>query len=398
MNILYHHRTRGEAVEGVHIRGMVKALKKLGNDVDLLSPPGADPMKNFACYHPNDIELRKIFFKRLWRYISFRFSEGCFEMLEFLYNFFGVFRMFKLARRKRIDLIYERYALNCFAGVVTAKRYNIPIILEINDSAFVERVRNLKFKALARATERLIFKRADALVTISNRFKDIICKTSGISPKDVYVIPNACDGEVFDPKKYDGQIIRRRYEIGDRLVVGYIGSFAYWHGLRLLVKAIDKLCRDNKKFHFLLIGEGRDLPSIRAETESLGLTKNVTFTGKVPHSEIAGYISAMDIGLIPASNDYGSPMKLFEYMAMAIVPVALRLGPVEEIINDGVDGVLFKPNDADDLADKLRRLAADGKERQTIGSNARNKFLQHHRWQDNAKKVLGIYKKIKDKK
>jgi hypothetical protein len=43
MRILYHHRTRGRHVEGVHIRGIVQALRALGNDVSIMSFPGADP-------------------------------------------------------------------------------------------------------------------------------------------------------------------------------------------------------------------------------------------------------------------------------------------------------------------------------------------------------------------
>lgn len=394
MNILYHHRTRGEGVEGVHIRGMVKGLSSLGHRVWVLSPPGV-PLEELTLKGAKGVSLRRYYLRRFWWYVCFRLPGVFFEILELFYNLFEISRMLRVIRRNDIDFIYERYSLNSFAGVLAAKRFGIPIILEINDASFVERVRRLKIRPLARFMERWIFKRADALVAVSNRFKEIIVENSGISPQKVHVISNGCDVGVFDPQRYKEESIRRRYNIQGKLVVGYVGGFVYWHGLELLVEMMSELQEADERLHFLLVGGGRDFKKITREITRRGLEDRVTFAGNVPHKEIPSHLSVMDIGVIPSSYDYASPMKLFEYMAMGVVPVAPRLGPIAEIIEDGVNGLLFEPGEVNGMREKMLELARDGKKRSAIGSNARKTILRQHRWEDKARQTLSIYEGIK---
>ena len=135
MRILYHHRTQGRQVEGVHIRGIVQALRGLGHEVEVLSFPGADPEQE-----PQQISegQRR---SRLGALLA-RAPGALFEVLELGYNLVTWFRVGRALRRFRPQVIYERYALFLFVTIWLARRRGIPVILEINDSALVPRVRS----------------------------------------------------------------------------------------------------------------------------------------------------------------------------------------------------------------------------------------------------------------
>ena len=149
MNILYHHRTRGKDVERVHILGMVRAFRKLGHEVHIASPPGTDLDEDKAKLHSLKSKNNEI-----WRKVSVHVPEVFFELIEILYNAFAFVRIISVTRKKKFKLIYERYALFSFAGVLFSRLQGIPIFLEVNDSAVVERNRKVFFGKIARRIDR----------------------------------------------------------------------------------------------------------------------------------------------------------------------------------------------------------------------------------------------------
>lgn len=380
MTILYHHRTQGKGVEGVHIRGMAEAFRRLGHKVIVVSPPGVDPfMKS------NDSR---------WTAFAKTAPEIIFEISELLYNFWARRKMAGVIKNEGIDFIYERYALNTFAGLDISKKYNIPLILEVNDATGIERVRKLKVNWVARAIEKKVFNGAIAIVTISSYFKNIIAEM-GIKNEKIHVIPNAVNEEIFRDEAAQADSVRNKYAMDGEKIVGYVGSFLQWHGVDLLLKSFKAAAFGPGRSRLLLVGEGLTLDDTRRLVNENGLADHVIFTGKVPHDEIPSYIQAMDICVIPDSNDYGSPMKLFEYMAMGKPVVAPKLLPMEDIIKSGENGILFKSGDTADLAVSLDLLLKDDSKRDFIGRAARNTVLDRHTWMKNAGKVIEIYKGAK---
>lgn len=106
------------------------------------------------------------------------------------------------------------------------------------------------------------------------------------------------------------------------------------------------------------------------------------------HQELAKYILHFDIGVMPDSNDYGSPLKIFEYAAMRKPVVAPRLKPLEDVIEDGVNGVLFKAKDKKALANSVLKLLTDEKYAKRLAENAYEKVMKLYTWQNNAKAIF----------
>jgi glycosyltransferase involved in cell wall biosynthesis len=387
VNILYHHRTQGRGGEGVHIRGIINGLRALGNKVIVLSPPGIDPFSDGTAK-----EDKKSKVSIVWRLMSGYIPQIVFELFEIGYNFWVYGKFKRIIKKEKIDLIYERYAFFCWAGVSSAKRYNIPIILEVNEVSGIKRTRSQVLLGLAKSIERKIFKCADAITTVSSFLKGRI-EGQGIDDKNIHLIPNAVNIEEF---KLDAgkENIKNRFNLNEHLVIGFVGMFCRWDNLEFLMEAFLDLVKEKKNYKLVLIGDGMERRKLEQKARDYGIESNVIFTGLVSRNEVSNFINATDICVIPDSNPFGSPIILFEYMAMAKPTVAPRLKPMEDVIDDGCDGVLFEPKDKHSFLRALRTLIENPDKRQAIGVMARKKVLEKHTWLNNAGKVMDIYRKV----
>lgn len=374
MRILYHHRTQGQGAEGVHIRGIIQALKELGHMVDAVSPPGSDFDEK---RNPAD----RIFFQRwgrLWRFFSQQIPEVFFELLELTYNLYCYRKLQFKIRSFRPDLIYDRYALFNLSPVLLARRYHLKFVLEVNDATFIERSRPLHLKKIARLIEKKILNEAPFIVTISEYFKSLLISEHGIAPEKVIVLPNA-----IDPKRFDvcqNNNFRKNLGLEKSFVIGVVGAFVPWHGLDFFVESIVDFLSCKKEAIVLLVGDGPVRPYIEEKIHQKGLGESIRFTGFLPSSEIPAYLSCMDICIMPDSNEHGSPMKIFEYMAMGKPVLAPRYGPIEEVIAHGKNGWLFSPRDGKELCAAVELLAGDKSLRERLAGNAKRDVLSLHTW------------------
>lgn len=385
MRILYHHRTRGREVEGVHIRGVVNALRGLGHEVTVLSFPGADP--ELEQQHPSGTSAPNGR-GRLGALVS-RMPGVLFEMLELGYNLVTLVRLRRAFARLRPQLVYERYSLFLCATVWMARRRGIPVILEINDSALVERVRPLWLKSLARRIEHWCLRNATGLVFISGYFQQQAETAYGAIAPSV-ISPNAADLVRFDPARHDATRLRAERGVAGRVVCGYVGAFVHWHGVNGFVEAIAARLAEVPTLVLLLVGDGRGLPALRELVAERGLADRVLLPGRVPHAEIPSWIACMDYAVLPDSNHYGSPVKLFEFMAMGVAMVAPDYAPVAEVVEDDRTGWLFPRKQMDACVRRVLELAAQPEARRRVGSAARDYIVRERQWRNNAEQLLGL--------
>jgi glycosyltransferase involved in cell wall biosynthesis len=386
MRFIYHHRTRGSGVEGVHIRGIADGLEQLGHPVAIVSPPGvevAEPgdRQEVGTGPPGRSALR-----RLWDVFSRHCPEFGFEVAEAVYSLVALPRLVRACRRLRPDAIYERYAFFNAAGLLAARACGVPLLLEVNDSVAVERERRgnrLVLGALARLIERRVFRGAGACFVVSNYLRDLLT-AQGVASERILVTPNAIDPGRFDPARAAAVGLRARLGLEGRVVIGFVGSFLSWHGIELLMRVVPPVLQRFPNAAFLMVGDGSRREPAEKEAAAHGVANRVVFTGQVPHSAVPEYMAAMDVGLMPHSNRFGSPVKIFEYMAMGVVPVGPRLGPLEEAIDHGENGLLFTPEDETGLREALERLLADPALRARLGAAARATVLARHLWTHNA--------------
>ncbi|MEW6209915.1 MAG: glycosyltransferase family 4 protein [Acidobacteriota bacterium] len=314
-------------------------------------------------------------------------------MFELWNNLRFTFAALRLAREnERMDFIYQRYNRFNWSGVVLSTVTRLPLALEYNGSE-VWLSRNwdpVDQVWLVEKFERLNLKAADLIFVVSRVERDNLIR-QGVDSEKIIVNPNGVDADEFRPG-CGGREIRLALGLEDKIVTGFVGTFGPWHGAPTLAEAATKI-RD-ERCHFLFIGDGDERALCESIIKEANRESQATFTGRVAHAEIAAYLDACDILASPhasskdGSEFFGSPTKLFEYMAMARPIVASRLGQIADVISDNENGLLVEPRNAEELARAIELLADDRQLRERLGRAARLAVIERYTWRQNAARVF----------
>ncbi len=301
--------------------------------------------------------------------------------------------------RRPVSLVYQRYSLDNYAGLRLARQLGVPFVLEYNGSEiWMSRHwgRPLLYEALATRIELLNANGADLVVVVSRAMRDELVRR-GVDVERVLINPNAVDPERYSPE-VDGSAVRRRYQLEGRTILGFISTFQAWHGSLVLARAFVKLMTDypehRESVRLLMIGSGTEADEARRIVAAAGLGEYARFTGLVAQEEGPGYLAACDVLVSPhvpnadGSPFFGSPTKLFEYMAMGKGIVASNLDQIGEILHHGTTAWLVAPDDVAALAAGLDRLIRDAPLRASLGAAARLDVLANHTWRAHVRRTL----------
>lgn len=295
--------------------------------------------------------------------------------------------------------VYQRYSLNNVSGVRVARRYRVPLVLEYNGSEiWMSRHwgRPLKYADLSERIELLNLRAADLVVVVSRAMRDEIV-SRGVAAARVLVNPNGVDPDRYRPD-ISGVDVRARHGLNDFIVLGFIGTFGPWHGAETLAQAYVALRRSNPalaaRVRLLLIGAGARMQAVRQILSEGGAIDATVFTGLVPQEDGAAYLAACDVLVSPhvpnpdGTPFFGSPTKLFEYMAMGRGIVASNLDQIGEVLEHGKTALLTAPGDVDELAAALMCLAVDRELRDRLGAEARRTAVSRHTWRGHTARTI----------
>lgn len=296
------------------------------------------------------------------------------------------------------DFIYQRYSRFTWAGIEASLRTQRPLFLEYNGSeVWVGRHWDAAgmFPMLERV-ERLNLKAAARIFVVSEVERSNLLR-AGVADEKIVVNPNGVDVEKFRPGAGGHSI---RLELGideDETLAGFVGTFGPWHGVLELAHAATLLPTE-ERVRFLLIGAGKLREEVERVVREAGVAERVIFAGAVEHERVPAYLDACDVLVSPhvpladGSEFFGSPTKLFEYMAMGKGIVASRLGQIGDVLADEETALLVEPGSAAELSAAILKLARSKGLRERLGKAARAEAARHHTWARNARRVLDAYK------
>lgn len=317
----------------------------------------------------------------------------------FLFNEIIVQKSRIVLNDKKLSFIYQRYSINNYSGIKLATFYDIPFVLEYNGSEiWINRNwgKPLKYESLANHIELLNLKASDVIVVVSRPLRDELA-TRGIETDKILVNPNGVNTELYSPD-VSGSYVRKRYNLVGKTVIGFIGTFGKWHGAEVLAEAFVRILKDfpeyREKTRLLMIGDGLTMPQVKEELGKYGQIPFSILTGIVPQEEGPNYLAACDILASPhvpnpdGSPFFGSPTKLFEYMAMGKGIIASKLDQIGEILEHNNTAWMVKPGDSESLMLGLKTLIDDKQLRDRLGQSARRVVVAQYTWKEHTSKII----------
>ncbi len=313
-------------------------------------------------------------------------------------------RLLEVANDIKPDIIHAHSpSLNGVAALRVGKKLNIPVVYEIRafwEDAAVDHGTttegSLRYR-LTKAIETHVVKNADHVTCICNGLcQDLISR--GIDSNKITLIPNAIHPEEFIFDQKPNTELLNKLDLSDKTILGFIGSFYAYEGLDLVIEALKDLRDKIPNIHLLLVGGGPQENNLKQQVKNLGLNDIVTFTGRVPHSEVQEYYNLVDI-LVYARHkmrltDLVTPLKPLEAMAQGKIFIASDVGGHKELIEDGVNGTLFKAEDKESLTSTIKNMLGNKDNWQQIKENGR-KFVEDVRcWKNSVANYKEVYSKL----
>jgi glycosyltransferase involved in cell wall biosynthesis len=251
------------------------------------------------------------------------------------------------------------------------------------------------FRSWVRLCEEVTLRSAARIIVVSEVLR-LELLDRGIPADRIRLNPNAVDPGYFSPGPGREQ---GRRELGvkpDEVLVGFAGSFSLWHGIEVLEQTIVRLLGNQAptRLRFVLMGNGLLHGAMRSALAAYEKTGDVIFTGSVPSNKVVEYLDASDILVSPhipmpdGSRFFGSPTKIFEYMAMGKGIVASRLEQIAEVLEHDRTAWLVTPGDVNELSEAILRLAMDPAKRKELGEAARHAAIERHSWVRNVSWAL----------
>ncbi|MGQ0743227.1 MAG: glycosyltransferase [Acidimicrobiales bacterium] len=296
--------------------------------------------------------------------------------------------------------LYQRASLNSLAGAEAATAAGIPLVLEYNGpEAWVARHwgNPLHHEALSHRVESVNLAAATVVVVVSEALAAELAGR-GVDATKILVNPNGVDPAVYRPDAFSPPAWTGAAPLAEGPLIGFIGTFGPWHGAEVLARAFLALLADpaanRPPPHLLMVGDGDRLAATRQILAPAIAAGRCTFTGLVPQAQGPALLAACDVLVAPhvpnpdGSPFFGSPTKLFEYMATGRAIVASDLDQIGQVLEHDHTAVLVRPGDEEALAGALAALLADPGRRQRLGAAARRRAESHHTWAQHTDRII----------
>jgi glycosyltransferase involved in cell wall biosynthesis len=387
MNILYLGTTQQFSASNAgftHTYNFAKSVRDLGHNIYIIFKP--DKPEN---------QGKKLVYNGIPIHLEHYELES--TMPDLLFNSPKLIKfntkIQKWVKDYKIDIIHERMEVPGGFATYSKKLTGLPVLLEAND-AFLFDISSMN------KLDRILYKKH-----LSNRKKQLNSCTRLLTQTEILkkifaldtnvqieVVPNAADPEMFSPK------VEARREFDNNMkVIGFAGANRKWHGVEDLLKAFMLVRKKMPNAKLVLIGKDLD------EYDD---GKSIHSPGAIQYSEMPSYLSGCDVLVAPFNTKYDerrakffqkygmwwSPLKIFEYMAMGKPVVSSNVGAIGEYIDEA--GVTYKEGDVSDLALKILNLLENEELSIKLGKKGRQKVISEYNWENQARKILGIYQEL----
>lgn len=250
--------------------------------------------------------------------------------------------------------------------------------------------------ALWRAREIEMACAADAVVTLSEALRDDLVER-GVPSDRITIVPNAVDATLLVDAP-PAHLARPRLDLPEEGIwVGTVSSIVGYEGLSTLVDAIALARAAGADVRGAIVGDGVARPALVDQVQRLGLAEHVVLPGRVSRGTARLWHQALDVFTVPRRDvDVArtvTPLKPIEAMAVGRPVVASDLPALAEIVETPGSGLLVRPEDPEDLARALVRLAGDETLRADLGLRGRA-FAETRTWTALTHRYAALYDRL----
>jgi glycosyltransferase involved in cell wall biosynthesis len=375
---------RQENAEAVHPLEVVRSLAAQGHEVSLIAPvevavPAGVRLLLYGNGNPSGDRRG-----RLWSQLVVGPVKAARRMRSG--NHDGMYV------RLSIPLLLTTWLLRMACG-------ERPLIFEINGILRSELgIRRRVLYAPIVPIEGFLLRQADALVAASDEIRlDLVGRHH---PRHVITVPNGVNPERFHPIPRD--VARDALGLEKTTpIIGFVGNFAYWHGVEVLLRALPAIQARHRQARIMLIGGGPRRRAIEAEIDRLGVASAVDMIGTVPHERIPSYINACSCCVSPAipmrvADPGRNSLKVYEYLACGVPVVLSDLPGVARLVKSRRLGAVVEPNNPAALADAVSEvLCYDKATLDRIREEARAAVIEDYSWDANAAQVVKLFRETR---
>lgn len=324
-----------------------------------------------------------------WRIVSF----GSFMLTSII----GSLRV------KKIDLVIGTSPpiFQAVSAWVISLLRRKPFLLEVRDlwpdfAIDLDILRNFILVRLSRWLEQFLYARATHIVVNSPAYKDVLVK-KGVRKEKISVIPNGVDPEMFNPSK-NGEKVRQQLRLNRKFTVTYAGALGLANDIPTVLRAAH-LLRNNKKIHFLFVGDGNNRSKLEKLAQELKLP-NVTFAGAFPKSQMAEILAASDI-CVATLKDIPMfrttyPNKVFDYMAAGRAVVLAIDGVIRKVVESASCGIFVQPGNEFELAGAVKQLFRNPQKAREMGLKGRRYVSKHFNRNQQADQFLKLIEELSE--
>lgn len=303
-----------------------------------------------------------------------------------------------LRRRAQFNVLHIHQGLYpAYFSILAAKHLGKPSIIKLSSSGRRLDLNQLKkqFFPFGQYAANFLSKNTDSFVALNTEIANTLMQDWQVPQSRVIRTPNG----VELPQACINSPLRRKYR--ERLnlpidipLIVQVGSLREVKNPALAIQALNTLIKSGSKVKLILLGDGPLRPDLEHQVSHYGLNEHVAFMGQV--TNVIEYLYAANVFLLPSLIE-GLSNALLEAMAVGLPCITSDIPGNRQVIQHGVDGLLFESNSAEALANTVSQVFNDPKFAAQLGHQARIKIEQEYSIEVVVEKYISLYDKLQDK-
>lgn len=290
------------------------------------------------------------------------------------------FQLRRYIREHRIDLIHAfEPGMNIFA-IPTARFFGTPALSS-------QRCYEDTIWPLYRRPVHMAHRLSDGVVANCEAMGRYLAEHYGVQERKIHVCYNGIDTNVFRPATVARPAVLRDAE----LVIGTVCVLRPEKGLGTLIDAFTQVCSARPGLRLAIVGSGPERETLETLTRERGIADACLFSPST--NDVASWLHAIDIFVLPSLSEAFSN-SIMEAMACGCCTIASRVGGSPELIEDGLNGLLFEAGSAADLAEKLRVVLEDSELRKRLAERGATSVAQRFSIEAAARRMAEIYSEV----